>query len=56
MLAGAIGGVVGAFILYALIPDLRDLNFGPIIAHVIVAAASGAVLTVIVGAVQTRWR
>lgn len=56
MLAGAIGGVVGALILQTLIPDWRGIDFGPIIGQVIVAAAGGAVLTVIVGAVQTRRR
>ena len=54
--AGAIGGVVGALILQALIPTLRGIDFGPIIGQLIVAAASGAVLTVIAGAVQTRRR
>ena len=51
--AGAIGGIVGALILQTLIPALRGIDFGPIIGQVIVAAASGAVLTVIAGAVQT---
>jgi len=55
MLAGAIGGVVGALILQT-IPDWRGIDFGPIIGQVIVAAAGGAVLTVIVGAVQARRR
>jgi uncharacterized membrane protein YeaQ/YmgE (transglycosylase-associated protein family) len=55
-IAGAIGGVVGAFILQALIPALRGIDYSPIIGQVIVAAASGAVLTVIVGAVRTRRR
>ena len=54
--AGAIGGIVGALILQTLIPTLRGIDFGPIIGQIIVAAASGAVLTVIVGAVQTRRR
>jgi len=52
---GAIGGVVGALILQALIPALRGLDYGPIIGQLIVAAASGAILTVVAGAV-TRWR
>jgi uncharacterized membrane protein YeaQ/YmgE (transglycosylase-associated protein family) len=52
--AGAIGGVVGALILQALIPDLRGIDYSPIIGQLIVAAASGAVLTVIVAAVKTR--
>ncbi len=54
-IAGAIGGVVGTLILQALIPALRGLDYGPIIGQVIVAATSGAVLTVIAGAVQ-NWR
>jgi uncharacterized membrane protein YeaQ/YmgE (transglycosylase-associated protein family) len=54
--AGAIGGVVGALILQALIPALRGIDFGPIIGQVIVAAASGAVLTVIAGVVRSRRR
>jgi uncharacterized membrane protein YeaQ/YmgE (transglycosylase-associated protein family) len=52
---GAIGGVVGALILQTLIPALRGFDYGPIIGQLIVAAASGAILTVIAGAV-TRWR
>jgi uncharacterized membrane protein YeaQ/YmgE (transglycosylase-associated protein family) len=52
---GAIGGVVGALILQTLIPALRGIDYGPIIGQLIVAAVSGAVLTVIAGAV-TRWR
>ena len=47
MLYGAIGGVVGAFILQTLIPDWGGIDYGPIIGQVVVAAASGAVLTVI---------
>jgi uncharacterized membrane protein YeaQ/YmgE (transglycosylase-associated protein family) len=54
--AGAIGGVVGAQILQTLIPALRGMDYGPIIGQVIVAAASGAVLTVITAAVKTRQR
>ena len=53
--AGAIGGVVGALILQTLIPALRGFDIGPIVGQVITAAASGAILTVIAGAV-TRWR
>lgn len=53
---GAIGGVVGALILQAVIPALRGIDYGPIIGQLIVAAASGAILTVIVAAVKTRWR
>src|SRR5262249_45168066 len=52
---GAIGGVVGALILQTLIPALRGIDYGPITGQLIVAAASGAVLTVIAGAVG-RWR
>jgi hypothetical protein len=52
---GAIGGVFGAIILQTLIPALRGIGYGPIVGQLIVAFASGAVLTVIAGAV-TRWR
>jgi uncharacterized membrane protein YeaQ/YmgE (transglycosylase-associated protein family) len=52
---GAIGGVVGALILQTLIPALRGIDYGPIVGQLIVAAASGAILTIIAGAV-TRWR
>jgi uncharacterized membrane protein YeaQ/YmgE (transglycosylase-associated protein family) len=52
--AGAIGGIVGALILQTLIPDLRGIDYGPIIGQVIGAAASGAVLTVVAGAVEAR--
>ena len=52
--AGAMGGVVGVLILQTLIPALRGFDYGPIIGQLIVAAASGAALTVIAGAVQTR--
>jgi uncharacterized membrane protein YeaQ/YmgE (transglycosylase-associated protein family) len=54
--AGAIGGVVGTFILQGLIPNLRGIDYGPIIGQLIVAAASGAALTVIAAAVQIRRR
>jgi hypothetical protein len=54
--AGAIGGVVGTRILEVLIPALRGLDLVPVIGQLIVAAASGAVLTVIAGAVQIRRR
>ena len=54
--AGAIGGVVSTLILQALIPALRGIDYGPIIGQLVVAAASGAVLTVITGAVQSRRR
>jgi hypothetical protein len=52
---GAIGGIVGALILQTLIPALRGVDYGPIIGQLVIAAASGAVLTVTAGAV-TRWR
>jgi uncharacterized membrane protein YeaQ/YmgE (transglycosylase-associated protein family) len=52
---GAIGGVVGALMLQTLIPALRGIDYGPIVGQLIVAAASGAILTVIAGAV-IRWR
>jgi uncharacterized membrane protein YeaQ/YmgE (transglycosylase-associated protein family) len=52
---GALGGVVGALILQALIPALRGIDYGPILGQLMVAAACGAILTVIAGAV-TRWR
>jgi hypothetical protein len=52
---GAIGGVVGALILQTLIPALSGIDYGPLVGQLIVAAASGAVLTIIAGAV-TRWR
>src|SRR5262245_23355860 len=52
---GAIGGVVGAQILQTLIPAIRGIDYGPIVAQLIVAFASGAILTVIAGEV-TRWR
>ncbi len=55
-IAGAIGGVVGTLILQTLFPALRGLDFGPIIGQAIGAAASGAALTVIAGAVQSRRR
>jgi uncharacterized membrane protein YeaQ/YmgE (transglycosylase-associated protein family) len=47
MVAGAIGGVVGALILQVLIPDLGGIDLGPLIVQLIVAVVSGAVLTVI---------
>ena len=52
---GAIGGVVGALILQTLVPALRGIDYGPIIGQLIVAAVSGAVLTVIAGT-AARWR
>ncbi len=53
--AGAIGGVVGALILQALIPALRGINYSAIVGQVMVALAGGAGLTVIAGAVRI-WR
>ncbi len=52
--AGAIGGVIGALILQALMPALSGFDVGPILGQVIVAAASGAVLTVVAGKVKSR--
>jgi len=52
---GAIGGVFGALIFQTLIPALSGIDYGPIVGQLIVAAASGAILTIIAGAV-TRWR
>jgi uncharacterized membrane protein YeaQ/YmgE (transglycosylase-associated protein family) len=52
---GAIGGVVGALILQTLTPALGGIDYGSIVGQLIVAVASGAILTVIAGAV-TRWR
>jgi uncharacterized membrane protein YeaQ/YmgE (transglycosylase-associated protein family) len=55
-LAGAVGGVVGTLILQALLPAFRGIDYRPLIGQLIVAATSGAVLTVIVGAVKIRQR
>ena len=52
--AGAIGGIVSTLILQAVIPTLGGFAYTAIIGQVIIAAASGAVLTVIVGAVKSR--
>src|SRR5215475_5764933 len=53
--AGGIGGVVVAFILQAVFPDyLGGVDFGPIIGQVVIAVASGAVLTVLTGAALAR--
>jgi len=52
--AGAIGGVIGALILQALMPALSGFDVGPILGQVIVAAASGAVPTVVAGKVKSR--
>lgn len=54
--AGAIGGVVSALVLQTLIPALRGLDVGTFVGQVIGAAAGGAILTVIAGAVMTRRR
>ena len=54
--AGAIGGVIGAMILQTLIPALTGFDVGPVVGQAIVAAASGAVVTVVTGAVKSRWR
>jgi uncharacterized membrane protein YeaQ/YmgE (transglycosylase-associated protein family) len=56
LVAGAIGGVIGAEILQTLIPALNGFDFGPVLGQVVGAAASGAVLTVIAAAVKTRRR
>jgi uncharacterized membrane protein YeaQ/YmgE (transglycosylase-associated protein family) len=53
-IAGAIGGVIGAAILQAVIPGLRGLDVGPMLGQVIAAAASGAALTVIVALTRSR--
>jgi uncharacterized membrane protein YeaQ/YmgE (transglycosylase-associated protein family) len=55
-IAGAIGGVVGAQVLQILIPALRGFDVGPILGQIIGAAASGAILTVVTGAVKTYRR
>ena len=52
--AGAIGGVIGTVILQALFPALGGFDVGPVVGQVIVAAASGAVVTVVTGAVKRR--
>jgi uncharacterized membrane protein YeaQ/YmgE (transglycosylase-associated protein family) len=51
---GAIGGVVGAEILQILIPAVRGISYGSIAGQLIVAFASGAILTFIVGEVTRR--
>jgi hypothetical protein len=53
---GGIGGIIGAEILQTVIPTLSGFDFGPILGQVIGAAASGAVLTIIVAIVKTRRR
>jgi hypothetical protein len=52
--AGAIGGVVGAGILQTLVPALSGFDIRPLISQFIAAAASGAILTVIVGVAKSR--
>jgi uncharacterized membrane protein YeaQ/YmgE (transglycosylase-associated protein family) len=52
--AGAIGGIVGAQILQTLVPAFGGIGFAPIIGQVIAAVVSGAVLTIITGAVISR--
>jgi uncharacterized membrane protein YeaQ/YmgE (transglycosylase-associated protein family) len=54
--AGAIGGVIGALILQTLIPALAGFDLRPILSQVIVAAACGAGLTVMVATVRARRR
>jgi predicted CDP-diglyceride synthetase/phosphatidate cytidylyltransferase len=53
---GAIGGVIGALILQTLIPALAGFDLRAILSQVIVAAAGGAGLTVMVATVRTRRR
>ena len=55
LVAGAIGGVVGAQILQLVIPALRGFDILPIVGQVIGAAASGVALTIVAGTV-IRWR
>jgi hypothetical protein len=52
--AGAIGGIVGAQILQTLVPGFGGIGFAPVIGQVISAVVSGAVLTIITGAVISR--
>jgi hypothetical protein len=54
--AGAIGGVIGAQITQMLIPSLGGFDFVPILGQVIVAAACGAVFTVVAATVKFRRR
>jgi uncharacterized membrane protein YeaQ/YmgE (transglycosylase-associated protein family) len=53
-IAGAIGDVIGAAIFQAVIPGMRGLDVGPMVGQVIVAAASGAALTVIAAVTRSR--
>jgi uncharacterized membrane protein YeaQ/YmgE (transglycosylase-associated protein family) len=54
--AGAIGGIVGALVLQILIPTWSGFDIEPILGQVVVAAAGGAILTIVAGAVKTRRR
>jgi hypothetical protein len=56
VVAGAVGGIIGAKILELLIPALRGLDVVPIVGQVMAGAASGAALTVVAGAVIRRHR
>ena len=56
MVSGAIGGFVGARILEAQFPAWGGIDSGALIGQVIVAAVTGAVLTVIVSVVKTRFK
>jgi uncharacterized membrane protein YeaQ/YmgE (transglycosylase-associated protein family) len=53
---GAAGGVIATYIFQTFIPAIRGIGYVPIIWQIIVAVASGAVLTVIVGAIKKRRR
>jgi uncharacterized membrane protein YeaQ/YmgE (transglycosylase-associated protein family) len=55
-ITGAIGGVVGAQIIQALIPTFSGFSIGPIIGQLTGAATTGAVLTVIAGVIAHWWR
>src|SRR5262245_13943339 len=52
---GALRGVVGRLMIQTLMPALRCIAYGTMVGQLIVAAASGAALTVIASAV-VRWR
>src|SRR6516164_4194312 len=52
--SGAIGGVVSALILQALIPALSGFDLGPLLGQVIVAVAGGGILTIVAAVVKTR--
>jgi hypothetical protein len=55
VVAGAIGGVIGAKILELLFPALSGLDVVSVVGQAIVAAASGAVFTVVASTVGP-WR